>query len=67
MKILFLEWNSLCNEDIIPAFENLGHAVVRVPYDERTSKEEQHAKIKEQIDKGGFDFVFSFNYFPVFS
>lgn len=64
MKILFLEWNSLCNEDMIPAFERLGHTVVRVSYDERSPKEEQHVRISAQIDQGGFDFIFSFNYFP---
>lgn len=64
MKLLFLEWNSLCNEDMIPAFERMRHVVVRVLYDERNPKEEQHAKINKELDKGGFDFIFSFNYFP---
>lgn len=64
MKLLFLEWKSLCNEDIIPEFERMGHTVVRLPYDERKPKEEQNARMDMELEKGGFDFLFSFNYFP---
>ena len=57
MKLLFLEWKSLCNEDIIPEFERMGHTVVRLPYDERNPKEEQNARMDMELEKGYCDML----------
>lgn len=69
MKILFLEWKSFGNEDMIAAFEELGHAVYRIPF---SNKEVHHDDIIEHelaksIETYAPDFVFSFNYFPIVS
>ena len=69
MKILFLNWNSFGNEDIIPAFRELNHEVVLYPfakivsnYDEKWEKEFSSA-LRSLVP----DFVFSFAYFPIVS
>ena len=69
MKILFLEWKSFGTEDIIAAFEELGHAVYRIPF---SNQEVHHDDLIEQrliksIESYAPDFVFSFNYFPIVS
>ena len=69
MKILFLEWKSFGNEDMIAAFEELGHTVCRIPF---SNKEVHHddaieQSIKKSIEIYAPDFVFSFNYFPIVS
>jgi len=64
MKILVLAWNSYCTEDIIVAFENKGHCVSTVPYDDRTDIEKQNILIQNKIDSEKPDVIFSFNYFP---
>jgi len=69
MKILMMEWNSFGNEDIIPAFHELGHNVKSIPF---SKKEPNHnEKIENDIVKEIHDFrpdfVFSFNYFPIIS
>ncbi len=67
MKILFLEWNSFCNEDIIEAFERLGHIVFKVTFDEKKPVEQQYDSISKALDQSLCDFIFSFNYFPFIS
>lgn len=64
MRILFLEWNSFCNEDIIQAFMALGHQVIKMSYDENQDIEVQYKSFSETLKKTFVDFVFSFNYFP---
>lgn len=69
MKILFLEWKSFGNEDIISAFKQLGHDVEILPF---SNKEVHHNEaleneIAQNIKICGPDFVFSFNYFPIIS
>ena len=69
MKILFMEWKSFGNEDLISAFTESGHSVVRLPF---SNKEVHHdeaveAELAKQIHDIAPDFVFSFNYFPILS
>lgn len=64
MKILFLEWNSFCNEDMIKAFEKKGHTVIRVPFDGKIQTEEQNKIFSQILNKTVCDFLFSFNYYP---
>lgn len=69
MKILFLEWKSFGNEDIMEAFEELGYEVQRIPFSNR----EVHHDVKietelvQSMEAYAPDFVFSFNYFPIVS
>lgn len=69
MKILFLEWDSFGNEDIIEAFEALGYTVIRVPFSNKNTSlsEKQEQELFKQIECHSPDFIFSFNYFPVIS
>lgn len=69
MKILYLEWNSYCNEDMKECLVKEGHLVTICPFEKgiRISQEEAEAILKPCLDKEKFDFVFSFNYIPVVS
>lgn len=69
MKIAFLDWFSYGNQDIIEAFETLGHTVIKVKADDDKSRNDQNL-IKRYIDdirSAGADFIFSFNYWPAVS
>lgn len=69
MKILFIEWKSFGNNDIMDAFIAEGHEVVCYPFSNKDSRRdselEQH--LSSSLRKEVPDVVFSFNYFPVIS
>ncbi len=69
MKILFLEWDSLCKGFMKKALIDKGYEIVIFPFPRDTEDTKRGEKltiaITEEILKGGFDYVFSFNYFPV--
>lgn len=71
MKILFMEWKSLGQTDIICEFQTRGWEVVMYPFPrEKENTRLNHElceKIIRTIAAGHYDFVFSFNYFPVIS
>lgn len=69
MKILFLEWKSFGNEDMIAAFRELGNTVKTYPFSNKDprSDAETEAALVQEIRSFSPDFVFSFNYFPVVS
>ncbi|MCM1568340.1 MAG: DUF3880 domain-containing protein [Roseburia sp.] len=69
MRLLFLEWKSFGNEDVISAFEALGHTVKRVPFNNRGVREDQELqrKLADKMTEFTPDFVFTFNYFPLVS
>lgn len=66
MTVLFLEWNSYCNKDMIAAFKNLGHKVICMPFSDRKESEyyDFEGRMNEIVKNNAVDFVFSFNYFP---
>lgn len=66
MKVLFIEWNSYCNEDMKSALVAGGYLVKTVPFPNgiRTRKEEAERIMDTALGKENYDFVFSFNYFP---
>ena len=69
MKVLFLEWKSFGNEDMIAALKETGHTVKTIPFSNkevRQSEEEEQLLIQEILAFSP-DFVFSFNYFPIVS
>lgn len=45
MTILFMEWNSFGNEDIIENLETMGHEVRHIPFTDDTMKQEQIEKL----------------------
>lgn len=69
MRILILDWKSFGKEDMVEAFQELGHTVKCVPF----SNQKLHHDIETEnllIKEFQFfspDFVFTFNYFPVVS
>lgn len=69
LKVLFIEWNSYCNEDMKSILREQGHLVQCVPFPNgiRTEKSEAQKLLTRELEKVLYDFVFSFNYFPVIS
>lgn len=68
-SILFLEWNSIGNIFVKQAFEKLGLAVEVYPFDREKEDTRRSAKLAEELVEKilsqRYEFVFSFNYFPV--
>ena len=69
MNILFLDWKSIGNEDLIQAAKKLGISVTSYGFDNHIDDDDNGfmEKFKEDIGNLNFDFVLSFNYFPVIS
>lgn len=69
MKILFLAWKSLGNNDMIDAFKKVGCEVKEIPFsnDETRTDPKIESHLAAEINSYGPDFVFSFNYFPIVS
>lgn len=69
MKILMMEWDSFGTEDIVSAFQEMGHSVKRVPFARKELRFEEKAVngITKEIREYSPDFVFTFNYFPIIS
>lgn len=67
MKVIFLEWKSFGNEDILEAFEVAGYQVIRLPFSNKYPRSDK--KLEEQLAHDILtvspDYVFSFNYFPL--
>ncbi len=66
MMILYLEWNSYGNEDILMAFKKSGHTVLKIDFEKY--KENGYVGLQDEINeilkKYTIDFVFTFNYYP---
>lgn len=70
MKILFMDWNSYGNEDLIYWFRRLGHQVVLCPFQSHLTKEAEtyfSEYLIQQVRGKGYDFIYSYNYYPVLS
>lgn len=69
MKILYLEWNSYCNEDMKECLQKEGHDVEVCPFFEgiRVKQDEAERILQPRLTKENYDFVFSFNYIPIVS
>ena len=69
MKVLYLEWNSYCNEDMKEGLKKEGHEVEVCPFFEgiRVKQETAEKILIPKLEKNKYDFVFSFNYMPVVS
>ena len=68
-KVLLIEWNSYCHEDMKSALKEAGYFVQGIPFPNgiRTEKAEAEKLLTGELKRGFYDFVFSFNYFPVIS
>lgn len=71
MRILFMEWRSLCQKDISEEFVRRGWEVDFYPLPRERENTRLNSELAEKIiylmAGKGYDFVFSFNYFPVIS
>lgn len=69
MKILYLEWNSYCNEDMKECLQKEGHDVEVCLFCEgiRVKQQEAEKILQPRLTKANYDFVFSFNYIPIVS
>jgi len=69
MKILFLEWNSYCNENMKECLREEGHQVEICPFMEgiRVKQEDAERILRPRLGRADYDFVFSFNYIPFVS
>ena len=69
MKILFLEWNCFCIDDLKDAYREIGHEVVSFPFFPESYRNDPtyEASLTQEIRKHIPDYVFSFNYYPVIS
>lgn len=70
MNILFYRYNSICEIDILDAFEVLGHHVTCITdemYNKSLSPNDILKLVHNALSNGNFDFVFSINFFPVIS
>lgn len=65
MKLLYYTWNEWMKKDVVESLEDLGHRVevVRKPASEDPAEEE---RISKRL-RGGFDAVFTMDYFPMLS
>lgn len=69
MNILILDWNSFAHEYVAEEFKNLDCTVKYFPWpfgkENMRDNMELCAKLKECLNSQEYDFVFSFNFFPV--
>ena len=66
MTVLYLEWNSYCNEDMFLTFQKAGISLIRLPFSDNPKDKDyfSESRMNEAIEGSMVDFVFSFNYFP---
>lgn len=67
MKILYIEWNSLCAEDVKSALKALGHEVKTISTPDKNKfelNEDFQFAVEQAIKAYKPDFVFSMNFFP---
>ncbi|MDD3415232.1 MAG: DUF3880 domain-containing protein [Lachnospiraceae bacterium] len=69
MKLLFIEWNSFGNQDILEAFNEMNIQVSIFPFEKSEPRVDPHvsALLSLKIKQEHPDLVFSFNYFPLIS
>lgn len=69
MKILFIEWASFGNADMIDALEKEGHQVIRFPFSNKDARRDSEIEsaLASRLREAVPDAVFSFNYFPLVS
>lgn len=71
MKVLFMSWNSLGQGDLIDELERRGLEVVIYPFSRDRENTRLNMELCEKIVRviaaDHYEFVFSFNYFPVLS
>lgn len=70
MNILFYRYNSICERDIIKAFEGLGHQVTTINteiFRKDVTPKETLSLVHNELTLHSYDFVFSINFYPIIS
>lgn len=70
MNILFYRYNSICERDIIKAFETLGHHVKTIDteiFRKDVTARETLSLVHSELSSASYDFVFTINFYPVIS
>lgn len=69
MKILLFSWSNTGEKNIMAEFKQMGHIVdkVSIAYENLDYDQGFSDKFINILDKGKYDFVFSYNYFPIIS
>ena len=69
MKILIYRWKAYNYIDVIETFKRLGHTVEELAYhlDNYDEDEVFFELLRKRLCAGGYDFVFTMNYFGVVS
>ncbi|MCH5266605.1 MAG: glycosyltransferase [Lachnospiraceae bacterium] len=71
MKLLYMDWNSFCRQDVLTAFEHLGHTCVLSQLPEKARMlglgKQTIDELYQTIRENQPEAVFSMNYFPMVS
>ncbi len=69
MKILYYYWGENSAKDITDTFSELGHHVTifKFPLANYLADDRFSQALSSELEKKGYDFIFTFNYFPVVS
>lgn len=67
MKVLFLEWNGYGNEDLLDAYQKLGHQVFTFPFSTKFYRNDPdyERSLTAEIHKQSPDYIFTFNHYPL--
>ncbi len=68
MEMLFYRYRSICEPDVIDAFQKIGYTVIEKRSDLEKKKESDLIRdVAVLIENHDFEFIFSINYFPYIS
>lgn len=70
MNLLLYRYGSICEPDIMEAFEELGFGVDTIEeeiYNKNLTGKEQIALLNSRLQQGDYRFVFTINFFPAIS
>ena len=70
MNVLVYRYGSICEPDIMVAFEELGFGVATIEdeiYNKKITGKEQIQIISQKLQEGNYQFVFTINFFPAIS
>lgn len=69
MRVLFIWWDAFGNNDVAFELDRRGYEVVKYPYRHKMSANDprERERLLETLSEQDFEFVFSFDYFPMVS
>ncbi len=69
MNILYYDWNSISNHDLLDSFTNLGIDCKSISYalHDYEKDDEFYTYVLKILEQGAYDCIFSFDYIPILS